>query len=73
MLRSLTIAHFTNLTKLPEWLGNLASLEKLYIHNCENLIHLPSKEQMQRLTFIKELSIWECPHLKKRCSSSSSR
>ncbi|KAK9137582.1 hypothetical protein Sjap_008176 [Stephania japonica] len=39
--------------------------------DCENLRHLPSKEQMQqRLTFLKRLDIHWCPQLKERCSRS---
>ncbi|KAK9137578.1 hypothetical protein Sjap_008172 [Stephania japonica] len=37
------------------------------IQVCENLRHLTSKEQMQRLIFFKELNIYDCPCLKERC------
>ncbi|KAK9141143.1 hypothetical protein Scep_010824 [Stephania cephalantha] len=67
MLKSLEIEHFTNLTELPEWIGNLASLEELEIWRCENLTHLPSKEHMQRLIFLKQLCIEDCPRLEERC------
>ncbi|KAK9159683.1 hypothetical protein Syun_006024 [Stephania yunnanensis] len=63
MLKSLMIQDFTNLTELPEWIGNLASLEQLKIMWCATLTHLPSKEQMQRLTFLKRLWIFDCPCL----------
>ncbi|KAK9159602.1 hypothetical protein Syun_005943 [Stephania yunnanensis] len=67
MLKSLKIRKFTNLTELPEWIGNLASLEELKIMSCDKLTHLPSKEQMQRLTFLKHLRIFDCPSLEERC------
>ncbi|KAK9159524.1 hypothetical protein Syun_005865 [Stephania yunnanensis] len=66
MLKSLSISYFTNLTDLPEWIGNLASLEELEIMSCDKLTHLPSKEQMQRLNFLKSLTI-RCPRLEERC------
>lgn len=31
---------------MPEWLGNLSSLQYLSIRECENLGHLPSKEAL---------------------------
>ncbi|KAK9130712.1 hypothetical protein Sjap_011199 [Stephania japonica] len=72
MLKSLFISDFPNLSALPEWLGNLASLESLEIWECENLTYLPSKEQMQRLTLLKELRIFYCPRLEERfCSDVS--
>ena len=40
---------------LPEWLGNLTSLQELYIVDCKNLVHLPTKETMQRFTELKML------------------
>ncbi|KAI3470299.1 hypothetical protein Pfo_026962 [Paulownia fortunei] len=52
---------------LPEWFGNLSSLEVLYLSSCEKLGHLPSKEAMQRLTKLTELHIIDCPILKQRC------
>ncbi|KAK6161570.1 hypothetical protein DH2020_004951 [Rehmannia glutinosa] len=52
---------------LPEWLGNLSSLEVLYLYSCEKLRHLPSKEAMRRLTKLTELHMIDCPMLKQRC------
>ncbi|KAK9090414.1 hypothetical protein Sjap_023591 [Stephania japonica] len=45
MIKSLCTRDFRNLMKLPEWLGNLASLERLWIRRTL----LPSKGQMQKL------------------------
>ncbi|KAL2494313.1 putative disease resistance RPP13-like protein 1 [Forsythia ovata] len=53
--------------ELPDWLGNLSSLEELILFKCEKLRHLPSKEAMQRLTKLTKLTIWACPLLKEQC------
>ena len=50
-----------NLVDLPEWLGNISSLQQLYLAYCPNLVHLPTKEAMQRLTQLKKLVIHDCP------------
>ncbi|XP_052303059.1 putative disease resistance protein RGA4 isoform X9 [Populus trichocarpa] len=54
---------------LPEWLGNLSSLQSLYIYGCKNLKYMPSSTAIQRLSKLKYLSILrgECPHLKENC------
>ncbi|KAI3470236.1 hypothetical protein Pfo_026899 [Paulownia fortunei] len=52
---------------LPEWIGNLSSLEELALLNCKKLKRLPSKEAMQRLTKLTNLNIINCPLLKERC------
>ena len=48
---------------LPEWLGNLSSLQKLYIVDCNRLLHLPTEEAMRRLTQLKTLEIYDRPNL----------
>ncbi|KAL6623474.1 hypothetical protein ACP70R_033353 [Stipagrostis hirtigluma subsp. patula] len=50
---------------LPEWLGQLISLERLEIGGCYNLTYLP--ESIRNLTALKTLSIWDCPRLIERC------
>jgi Leucine-rich repeat (LRR) protein len=52
---------------LPEWLGNLSSLQSLHIVGCKNLKYLPSSTAIQRLSKLKTLYIRECPHLKENC------
>ncbi|KAL9349015.1 hypothetical protein Peur_060381 [Populus x canadensis] len=52
---------------LPEWLGNLSSLQSLRILNCKNLKYMPSSTAIQRLSKLKELWIWDCPHLSENC------
>ncbi|KAG5230707.1 Fom-2 family protein [Salix suchowensis] len=52
---------------LPEWLGNLSSLQRLYIMECKNLKYLPSSTAIQRLSKLKKLVIWGCPLLEENC------
>jgi len=52
---------------LPEWLGNLSSLQSLWISHCKNLKYLPSSTAIQRLSKLKKLRIYGCPHLKENC------
>ncbi|XP_022761483.1 putative disease resistance protein At3g14460 [Durio zibethinus] len=64
-LERLEIRHFNGVIALPEWLGNLSSLRGLDIWYCENLMRLPSKEAMQRLSNLQLLLTCYCPRLKK--------
>ncbi|KAL6623470.1 hypothetical protein ACP70R_033349 [Stipagrostis hirtigluma subsp. patula] len=50
---------------LPEWLGQLISLERLEIWFCPNLTYLP--ESIRNLHALKKLIIWGCPRLIERC------
>ena len=63
-LRTLDISSCKS-TSLPDWLGDMTSLHKLEIRQCEKLRSLPSS--IQRLTNLSSLTISECPYLKKRC------
>ncbi|KAL2530605.1 putative disease resistance RPP13-like protein 1 [Forsythia ovata] len=65
-LKDLSIVDF-GIEDLPDWLGNLSSLEKLGLYRCEKLRHLPSKEAMQRLTKLTKLKIILCPLLEEQC------
>ncbi|XP_022745904.1 disease resistance protein RGA2-like [Durio zibethinus] len=64
-LERLEIWDFNGVKALPDWLQNLSSLQRLDVWSCENLMHLPSKEAMQRLPNLQLLSISYCPQLKK--------
>jgi len=63
-LRSLYICEY-NSTSLPDWLGDISTLEELSIEFCRELRSLPSS--IQRLTNLSHLIIRGCPHLEKRC------
>ncbi|XP_052308166.1 putative disease resistance protein RGA3 isoform X4 [Populus trichocarpa] len=52
---------------LPDWLGNLSSLQSLWIDDCKNLKYMPSSTAIQRLSKLKLLYIWYCPHLSENC------
>eukprot|EP00258_Populus_trichocarpa_P016318 XP_006374742.2 putative disease resistance protein RGA1 [Populus trichocarpa] len=52
---------------LPEWLANLSSLQYLAIIGCKNLKYMPSSTSIQRLSKLKTLDIYECPHLSENC------
>ncbi|XP_058184133.1 putative disease resistance protein RGA4 isoform X2 [Rhododendron vialii] len=72
-LKKLQISNFNHLEALPEWLGNLSSLESLKLQTCPKLTSLPSVEAIQRLTNLQRLDVLECPLLKKRCESGEER
>nr|TKR63676.1 hypothetical protein D5086_0000323400 [Populus alba] len=57
---------------LPEWMANLSSLRFLWIGDCKNLKYMPSSTAIQRLSKLKQLSIWGCPHLKENCTKENS-
>ncbi|CAB4314786.1 unnamed protein product [Prunus armeniaca] len=67
-LTSLLIRHFDDMEALPEWLGNLASLEDLTIGRCKNLMYLPTLEAMKCLTKLQDIWFLDCPLLEKRCN-----
>ncbi|KAK8619049.1 hypothetical protein V6N13_133018 [Hibiscus sabdariffa] len=62
-LEELDIESFSGLKALPEWLGNLSSLRILWLDNCKNLVHLPSKEALKRLSNLHSFRIFDCPQL----------
>ncbi|KAI3898481.1 hypothetical protein MKW92_006330 [Papaver armeniacum] len=66
-LQYLSIRDFPCLLSLPEWFGELSSLETLDIENCSRLEYLPSEEQMLRLTSLEILNIRYSPLLFERC------
>jgi len=54
-----------NFSSLPEWMGDMTSLQELYVWQCGELRSLPSS--IQRLTNLSKLIIGGCPHVEKRC------
>ncbi|KAL8479656.1 hypothetical protein ACS0TY_026533 [Phlomoides rotata] len=68
-LSSIVILYLSNfgIQQLPQWFGNLSSLEQLFLRNCKRLRSLPSVEAMPRLTNLSYLYIYDCPLLKERC------
>nr|XP_023871969.1 thiocyanate methyltransferase 1-like [Quercus suber] len=62
-LITLMFPGFHEIVDLPEWLGNLSSLQELYIVGCKYLVHLPTNEALRCLTKLKMLMIYECPEL----------
>ena len=64
-LRTLCIHKFDRMEALPEWLGNLSSLQNLDLICCENLMYMAT---VQRLTKLTILQISNCPKLKERCA-----
>ncbi|GLT55754.1 hypothetical protein SLA2020_288470 [Shorea laevis] len=67
-LQHLIIGQFNGVEALPEWLGDLSSLERLWIIDCDNLTHLPSVKAMHRLSNLRSLHIYNCSKLKERCA-----
>ncbi|XP_022925386.1 disease resistance protein RGA2-like [Cucurbita moschata] len=62
-LRSLYINNFNGLESLPEWLGNVTSLETLELCLCKNLKNLSSKKAMSNLTKLNRLRVLGCSQL----------
>uniref|UniRef100_A0A7N2MUI2 BED-type domain-containing protein n=1 Tax=Quercus lobata TaxID=97700 RepID=A0A7N2MUI2_QUELO len=62
VLKELHINGFDGIETLPEWLGNLSSLQKLSLGSCKNLMYLPTIA-LRRLTKLERLEIIDCPKL----------
>ncbi|PNT73559.1 hypothetical protein BRADI_2g60260v3 [Brachypodium distachyon] len=60
-LRNLSLDFLKDLELLPEWLGQLVSLQKFHISGCPNLTSLP--ESMKNLTALRVLWLTECKGL----------
>uniref|UniRef100_A0A7N2M5C6 Uncharacterized protein n=1 Tax=Quercus lobata TaxID=97700 RepID=A0A7N2M5C6_QUELO len=61
-LKSLCISGFDGMKALPEWLGNLSSLQILDLNDNKNLMEMPT---------VQAISISGCPELKERCAKGS--
>ena len=64
----LRICAFDGIKALPEWLGNLSSLQTLHLNSNENLMEMPTVQAMRRLTKLKQLIINMSPKLKESCA-----
>ncbi|KAK4566297.1 hypothetical protein RGQ29_002514 [Quercus rubra] len=62
VLKEFHINGFDGIETLPEWLGNLSSLQKLSLGSCKNLMYLPTIA-LRRLTKLERLEIIDCPKL----------
>ncbi|KAL8479536.1 hypothetical protein ACS0TY_026437 [Phlomoides rotata] len=62
-LVQLDLSHF-GIEELPEWFGNLSSLQTLTLYDCSKLKHLASVEAMRRLTKLTFFRIYSCPLLR---------
>ncbi|GKV18598.1 hypothetical protein SLEP1_g28957 [Rubroshorea leprosula] len=67
-LNSLAISGFDGLEALPNWFGNLSSLQTLRIDNCKSLKHMKA---IRCLSKLESLLIYGCPELKERCTEGS--
>ncbi|CDP17543.1 unnamed protein product [Coffea canephora] len=69
-ITSLSLKHFGAIEALPDWHGNLASLDELILFCCHELEYLPSVDAMERLK-LRRLEITICPLLGRRCTPES--
>ncbi|CDP21500.1 unnamed protein product, partial [Coffea canephora] len=69
-ITSLSLLLFGAIEALPDWLGNLASLDELILRGCPKLEYLPSAAAMERLK-LRRLAIDGCPLLERRCTPES--
>nr|XP_027119060.1 disease resistance protein RPP4-like [Coffea arabica] len=65
-LTSLNLKNFGGIEVLPDWIGNLVSLETLQLSNCEKLRCLLSEAAMRRLTKLTSVEVRRCPLLRQR-------
>jgi Leucine-rich repeat (LRR) protein len=54
-LKLCMIWRFDGMEALPEWLGNLSSLQSLSIFRCKNLMYLPTAQAIRHLSKLEEL------------------
>ncbi|XP_071939349.1 protein SUPPRESSOR OF npr1-1, CONSTITUTIVE 1-like [Coffea arabica] len=69
-ITSLSLHLFGAIEALPDWLGNLASLDELILRGCPKLEYLPSVDAMERLK-LRRLEIDGCPLLTGGCTPES--
>jgi Leucine-rich repeat (LRR) protein len=64
-LQKLYLSSFRSLATLPDWLGTMTSLQLLHLSGFPKLTSLPAS--FKELKNLRELRIYKCPMLKKRC------
>ncbi|XP_018728512.1 putative disease resistance protein RGA1 isoform X1 [Eucalyptus grandis] len=64
-LESLCILDSLSLTTIPEWLPNQTRLRVFHLIRCPNLVSIA--QGIQSLTTLKELHVYNCGKLSKRC------
>ncbi|GLT82893.1 hypothetical protein SLE2022_012230 [Rubroshorea leprosula] len=67
-LRKLSLSGFHGIEALPNWLGNISSLQSLCIGNCLPLRYM---EAIRHLSNLKTLRIYACLELSGRCAKES--
>ncbi|CDP22100.1 unnamed protein product, partial [Coffea canephora] len=65
-LTSLSLHNFRGIEVLPDWIGDLVSLETLGLSDCDKLRSLPSEAAMRRLTKLTRVDVFDCPLLRQR-------
>ncbi|XP_027073369.2 putative disease resistance protein RGA4 [Coffea arabica] len=63
-LTSLRLENFGGIEVLPDWIGNLVSLETLSLWSCQKLQSLPPEAAMRRLTKLTRVDVFDCPLLR---------
>ncbi|CDP21603.1 unnamed protein product [Coffea canephora] len=68
-LTSLSLHNFGGIEVLPDWIGNLVSLETLKLWFCQKLQSLPPEAAMRRLVKLTSVEVSWCPLLRQRYTS----
>ncbi|KAL7159911.1 hypothetical protein ABFS83_01G059500 [Erythranthe nasuta] len=64
-LHRLELDNLHHLSSLPDWFGDLTSLEQMYIEECPKLASFPTS--IRRMTNLRYLTVKKCPELERRC------
>ncbi|KAL7159826.1 hypothetical protein ABFS83_01G053200 [Erythranthe nasuta] len=64
-LQLLSLNDLSQMSSLPEWLGDFMSLEELTISECPKVTSLPTR--IRGMTNLQFMLVMECPELERRC------
>ncbi|KAL7122720.1 hypothetical protein ACP275_01G061300 [Erythranthe tilingii] len=64
-LQILRLSCLPELSSLPEWLGDMTSLQSLDIYECPKVASLPAS--IQGMTKLQVLEVLGCPEMERRC------